>query len=557
MVDKRRITPWLCLFLLLALVGCRLYKVHMSPDSRILAQARRQYWGRITVDATRGVIRDRRGIALALSSPGTSLFVDPEFWSPENATLLKDFLPPQTVSRLGEKLPGRYFPIERKMDPNEAKKILDMSLPGLFYLKESRRVYPQDEKMAHILGYCDVDGNGISGLELVWNDIIHSPKQIRLVAKDAQGRIVDIAAPGERYAGETAGTVILTVDSRIQHILEERLEEGMLRNKAKWAAGILLAPDTGEVLAMCSLPGFSPNDRTTMTDPETLRNNVIGRVFEPGSTMKPVVMGSAIDMKMISLDETFNCTGSVKIADTLIHDISRHGIVDARKILIKSCNVGMALLGSRLDPERMYNVLRKWGFGGASGIELPGEESGLLTTPEQWYGSVPSNIAIGQGIGVTPLQLAAALAAIANGGKIMRPFLVSRVEDRYGETVYTGRPFTRNTVLSTHTSQWLRSVMTEVVAQGTGSSARVAGMDIAGKTGTAQVAKKGKYVDDLYVSSFAGFWPANRPEYLLLVVLGEPSGGQYLGGKVAAPVFRDIVKDMIQMSSWRNIAGGE
>ena len=539
-----RKSPWLLLAVFILVLLFRLYTRHLDPDPRIRSQAGSQYWARLKVAAPRGFIRDRNGIALAISTPALSFFIDPTLWDPGNAPLLQDLIPRERLERISTKMEGRYFPIARKVDPPVSERIINLKLPGLFWVKETKRIYPQGNTLCHVLGFCSIDDTGLAGTELFWDRVLFAPPEGRIIAKDAKGHFVDVALPGHTLTADNDSLVQLTIDSRLQHILEQRLKEGMDSHKAEWAAAILVEPSTGMILGMASLPDFNPNVRTTFADKESLRNNALSRVFEPGSTFKPIIMSNLLDNGEVSLDSTINCQGKIRVADVTIHDIKAHGKVNPISIIADSCNVGMVNGVKHSEPFRTYSFLKRCGFGDPSGIELPGEESGLIMPPSQWRGSVPATIAIGQGIGVTPLQLAMATASIANGGTLMKPFIVSEIRRKGGKLEYQGKPFAVGEVMSARTSQLMREAMRQAVEKGTGRTAAVPGVKVAGKTGTAQVPGAGGYLKGDYTPSFVGFWPCDDPKYLLLVVIGNPREGDFLGGKVAAPVFRSIVQDM-------------
>lgn len=536
------------MFLCVLAILFRLYFLQMEPDPRVRSQAASQYWARLRVSSQRGYIRDSNGISLALSTPAFSFFIDPTIWDPSNAPLLKDHISREKYEKISGKLEGRYYQVARKVPPEDAEKITRMKLPGLFRVKETRRVYPQGGTLSHVLGYCDIDDEGLAGIELFWDHALYAPPEGRIIAKDAKGNFVDVARPGKPSASQNQGSVSLTIDSRLQHILERRLREGVSTHKAEWAAAVLLEPDTGRILAISSLPDFDPNDRSTFYNSEALRNNAISRVFEPGSTFKPIILGNVIDNGQVSKNATVTCTGKIKVADVVIHDIKAHGRIDMTRVIADSCNVGMVMSVEKSDPLQTWSFLRRCGFGSLSGIEIPGEESGLMTAPSQWRGSVPATISIGHGIGVTPLQLAVAISAIANGGRIMKPFIVSEVLSKEGNIIYAGKPTVVTEVFSHETARWLRSAMRKAVENGTGKNADHPGSSVGGKTGTAQVPGSGGYVKGSYTPSFAGFWPSEDPEFVLLVVIGNPTSGDFLGGKVAAPVFRNIVMEIEQIS---------
>ena len=542
-------SPWILIFLFFGVVIWRIASLQLFPDPRVERQSRRQYWSHIPVSTNRGFIYDRNGNALALSIPSSSFFLDPAYWDPANARQLDGILPPSIVKTISGKLPGRFLWLVRKTDADTSSRLRSLKLKGIYEIDEKKRLYPNKSLSAHILGFCDVDDRGLSGIELVWDKVLYSPPGIRILAKESSGRTLDISRVSENPGGKNAGSVRLTTDSRIQFIVERRLEEGVVMNGAKWGSAVCLDPDTGEVLAMASWPSFDPNVRENMTNLKKIINNSIGRTFEPGSTFKPVILGIAIERSAVRTNEVFRCPYRIKVADGSISEATHkdYGSLTVAEILSKSSNTGMAQIGIRVKAFDMYNSVREWGFNRDSGIELNGAEEGLLASPEQWRGVVPSNIAIGQGLAVTPLQLVSAIGAIANGGHLLRPYIVSEVRDRSGQVVYRGERELVREVLSPWTAEWLRTVMKDVVKNGTGKKADIPSLSIAGKTGTAQMAEKGEYLKGKWVASFTGFWPAEKPRYVLLVVVGEPSMGKYYGGDVAAPVFRGIAEDMMQI----------
>jgi len=540
---------WIFLLLCFFVFFYRLYNLHFHPDRRVVSQAKTQYWAHITLSTTRGVIEDANGIPLALSTPATSFFIDPAIWDPSNAEALKPYVSERAYEKLLTDLPGRYFSVARKLGSSETEDILRLHIPGLFHVRETHRTYPQGRTLSHVLGFCDIDDNGLAGLELFWDHLLYSPPQSRVFVKDAAGEIVEFPPGANLDSTAQAGMLRLTIDSRFQHIVEKYMAQAVTENKAEWGAAVMVSPESGEVQAMCSIPDFNPNVRETLASPDALLNNAIGRVYEPGSTLKPVIAGIALSNGITSPNERFECRGKIKIADVVIHDITAHGKLLFPELLIESCNVGMAIIGDRMDPRMTYGFLQQWGFGSETGISLPGEESGLLNTPDRWRGSVPANIAIGQGLGVTPLQMAMALSAVVNGGHLLKPYIVREALSPEGKPVYRGKPETLFTVLSDETSAYLKEVLEKVVTEGTGRTAFMGTPRIGGKTGTAQVANGGVYLENTYVSSFAGFWPAERPRHLLFIAIGHPRGGEYLGGRVAAPVFRKIVEDVLKITS--------
>lgn len=543
---------WIWLFLVLAALAARLAEIQLWPDPRTVSQASSQYWTQVSISTSRGVIRDSRGAALAMSVPATSLFIDPQYWDPANApelkSVLKNLIPASDLDKFSKPMKGRFVWVARKLPPDTAARLLSKKLDGLYALKERKRVYPQGALLAHVLGFCDIDDEGLAGLEQSWQDILYSPPQAKILARDASGQGIDLMSLQRAPKTMKPGELVLTIDPILQMIVEKRLREATDEYKPKWAAAVCLDPQDGAVLASASWPTFDPNKRQTLKNPSVRLNNVIGRVYEPGSTLKPVIMSIAKEQGLVRESEYFHCGGRIKVADGVVTDIKAHGGQPLSGLVVNSCNVGMAQIGIRFKPRFSYDNLKQWGFSSLSGLELPGEEEGLVSTPEQWRGVVPANIAIGQGIGMTPLQLTTALSAVINGGRCVRPYIVKEAKDGEGKAVYRGGEFVKNVVISKKTSDWVRSVMRRVVTEGTGKAANSPKVSVGGKTGTAQVAEHGKYVRGRFVASFVGFWPVEKPDHILLVVLGEPSQKGHLGGAIAAPAFRAMLEDYLVLA---------
>lgn len=535
---------WGLLYFSFFLLSFRLVSLHVFPDERAITRASKQYWTYIKTSSKRGIISDYHNVPLAISIPSFSFFIDPLEWEPENAKKLKDFFSEKTIQRLSQIHEGRFLWVARKLTGDSVEKIRRLNLPGLYEIEEGKRVYPQGEDAAHILGYCDIDEKGLAGIELVYNSVLYSPPANHLIAKTAGGKMASILFPEATQTLREPGRVCLTIDSRIQHILNEELQEAIRKEKARWGAILCIDVTSGAIRGMTSWPVFDANHRETLANPEALRNNAIGRIYEPGSTLKPVILGIALELGLVGWEEEFSCPGRIRVADGWISEIygRGHGKIAPQDIIAKSSNVGMAQIGARIKPQDGYDYLRFWGFGSQTGIQFPGEEKGILHKPEQWLGVVPANIAIGQGIAVTPLQLLSAVGAIANGGKLYQPYLVESIENEHERFQYRGSSHVRNHVLTEVTARRLRESMLRVVEQGSGRAAKISGISVAGKTGTAQIAQKGAYAEDSYVASFVGFWPAEDPVLSLLVIIGEPQSGNDQGGKVAAPVFRKIVE---------------
>ena len=343
--------------------------------------------------------------------------------------------------------------------------------------------------------------------------------------------------------------VTLTLDSRIQYVVEKHLFKAAQDDGAKWAVCVCMEPNTGEILAMASYPSYDPQNRKSLTM-DALSNSVVSRGYEPGSTFKPIYLGVALERGWAKTDEVFFCPAKLKVADGFIRESNSnvaYGNLSTAGLLIKSSNVGMAQIGIRAEKTKTYESLQALGFGQETDIELPGVAKGILPYPENWRGITPANIAIGQGLAVTPLQLITAMGAIVNGGKLMSPYIVKEAMNSHGEIVYKGTPKVMREVFTPETAAWIRRAMRRVVLEGTGKRASTEITELAGKTGTAQVPEGGKYSKNRYVASFIGFWPYDTPKYLMLVVIGEPTSGKIYGGELAAPTFKSIVEEMAEL----------
>ncbi|MDR1516312.1 MAG: penicillin-binding protein 2 [Synergistaceae bacterium] len=541
-------SAWAAVFIVLGLLALQTVRVHAFPDDRVSRQSQRQYWAQVPISTSRGDVRDRNGVPLAISVPAVSFFIDPTFWQPASSDALIPFFGKPVSDKFSRSLSGRFHWVERKVPAATAEKLIEKNVPGLFTIRESQRKYPHGELASQVIGFCDIDGSGLSGVEREWNSVLFSPPQTRFFVRNARGNLLDFIGSNAGTLQVGAGSIQLTLDSKIQQIVEWRLREGAAAAGTNWGAGICVDPRTGEIIAMASFPQIDLNDRASFGKTESLRNNAISRVYEPGSTFKPIFLGIAKEMGVAPQSEKFSCKGRLAIAGGTIRDVSTHGVLDQEGLLIKSCNTGMATIGNRVNQHKAYGMLRQFGFGIKSDIEISGEEEGLLRSPGEWLGITKANVAIGQGFAVTPLQLAMGISAIANGGELLKPYIIAEVRNANGKIIHQGRKRVRNAVLNTVTCAWIRDALAKTVSIGTGKAARVEGVDLAGKTGTAQIAMGGGYTKGRYVSSFVGFWPHSDPEYVLLIVLGEPSGGRYYGGEIAAPIFKAIVEDMSRLS---------
>ncbi|MCC8058150.1 penicillin-binding protein 2 [Cloacibacillus sp.] len=550
--DERRRSKsvWFAAFIVLTILAVGTAKVQLWPDRRIVSQSQKQYWANVAVSASRGRIEDRRGVPLAISVPSTSFFIDPKYWNPASADVLKGTFGAATAKKFSRELPGRFYWVARNIPKERADKLAQMKIPGLYTLSEKRRMYPHESLAFHLLGFCDIDEYGQAGVELSWNHILYSPPRTRFLTRDSKGNAMDTMSGKSGVVKDTAGSIKLTVDSRVQQILEWRLSEGAKAVDAGWASGVCVDPYTGEIIALASYPTLNPNDRKNLVNTNAVRNNAVGRVFEPGSIFKPITMSIALETGAAGRNTTYTCHGTMKLFDRTMSDVNRraHGKQDLTHVLMNSCNIGMSLMSMGVPKYQAYGMLKQFSFGEKTEVEIAGEESGLIKQPEEWLGTVPANIFIGQGIAVTPLQIVMAISSIANGGMLLKPYVIDEVRDSMGNVIHKGARRVRYQVVSKQTSDFIREAMRRVVAEGGGKLAKSEKVAIAGKTGTAQIAASGQYAKGQYVASFVGFWPAEKPRYVMLISIGEPKGARYYGGQIAAPVFKSIVEDIVQIS---------
>ena len=536
--SDRRIRLLLCLFALV-FVGTLARAVWLQgvQASTLERMASRQQ--RVTTDipAGRGTIYDRTGEPLAIGEQMTTVYADPRKVRDPRATALvaakalgldANGLYPLLADR------SRHFVyVQRKADPVRAARLQARALPGLGFYPEELRFYPQKDVAAHVLGFAGVDNHGLEGLERSLDSSLAGKPGSQTVVKDPAGRAIDVIATKPELPGRD---VVLTIDHRIQANAERVLRETVEKWRAQGGTAIVLDPRSGAVLAMAVAPTYDAN-RFTRTSPALRRNRAVTDVYEPGSTFKVVTVAAALSEKLVTPTTPFVLRSSLQVADRVIHEHEPRPtrLMTVAQILSQSSNIGTITLAQLLGREKLESWVDSFGFGKPTGIDHPGESGGLL--PGYWSGSTIGNVPIGQGIGVTPIQMSAAYAAIANGGVLRRPHLVQRV----GTSSYRAAPGRR--VLSKTVSAQLMTMLRDVVSSdgGTGAEAAVPGYTVAGKTGTAAKPERGRYSTSRYVASFVGVVPAKDPRLVVLVAIDEPRLAIW-GGIVAAPAFAEIAR---------------
>jgi cell division protein FtsI (penicillin-binding protein 3) len=495
-----------------------------------------QHREQVALPASRGTIFDRMGVQLALGEQATTIFADPmQIRNPRAVASVAARALGLNAAKLYPELADRtrgFVYVERQADPVRAAALARRRIPGLGFYPEERRAYPQGSVAAQLLGYVGIDDNGLAGMELQLDKELAGRPGHETLVKDAAGRAVDVIANRPAIQGRD---VTLTIDHTIQANAEEVLRATVRKWAAKDATAIVLDPRTGEVLAMAVEPGYNAN-RYPSAPPELQRNRTVTDTYEPGSTFKVVTVGAALSDQLVSPTTAFTLPYSIRVADRVIHDAEPRGTVHytVQQILARSSNVGAITLAEMLGRDRLSAWISRFGFGHTTGIEFPGESPGIVLPADKWSGSTIGNVPIGQGIAVTPMQMASMYAAIANHGIWTQPQLVDRIAGG------PRRTSARRRLVSRTVAGELMTMLKDVVSEGTGTYAAIPGYLVAGKTGTAQKPDShGGYASGKYVASFVGIVPASHPHLVVLVTVDEPHGAIF-GGVVAAPAFQQI-----------------
>ncbi len=504
--------------------------------------AARQQRETVTLPAGRGAIFDRTGLQLALGEEATSVYADPRrIRDPRTVALAAarelGLDPNELYPRLADRS-RRFVYVQRQAGPKRAAALEKRRLRGLGFYSEERRTYPQRSVAAQVVGYAGVDNRGLTGLELALDRVLAGKPGRETIVKDPLGRAIDVVSSTPPRDGRD---VFLTIDHSIQATAEAVLRRTVARWHAKGATAIVLEPKTGNVLAIAVTPSFDAN-RYPKVPRSIQRNRAVTDTYEPGSTFKLVTVAAALSDRFVSPRTAFTLPYSIRVADRVIRDAEPRATarMTVGQILSRSSNVGAITLAKMLGRRRLSAWIARFGFGRPTGIDFPGESPGIVLPSDHWSGSTIGNVPIGQGIAVTPVQMAAAYAAVANGGVWIRPRLAERAR---GEAE---SPHPRRRIVSPAIAKQLMSMLVNVVAEGTGTLAAVGGYTVAGKTGTAaKPDADGGYSDTKYVASFVGIVPANAPRLVILVTVDEPRGVAW-GGVVAAPAFQQIADFSLQ-----------
>lgn len=528
-----------------AVLGARAAQLTVLQGEALAQRATRQHQRAVSIAAQRGAIVDRNGEPLALSQESAAVYMRPRQWagSAEAARTVARLLdlPPDVVLQRAS-AEARFVWLRRQVPLERWEAIEDLQLPGIGREPAHQRVYPNGSLAAQVLGFTNVDGHGLEGIERAFDAELGGAVEAMVVGHDARGQQF---AVGEGWAEPppAGAQVELTIDADLQRVAEIELERAVRERRAKAGTLVALDPRTGEVLALANVPLFDPN-RAGTAGADERRNRAITDCYEPGSTFKAFLAAAALDAGAVRPDDRVFCeNGKWAVGNRVIGDAHPHGTLSFSDVIAQSSNIGSAKVAQRLGTERFAAALDQFGFGRPTGIDLRGEVPGLVRPVAQWRGIHLATTAFGQGIAVTPLQITRAFAAIANGGRLMRPYVVRRITAADGTLRYAARPQEEARVISSETAKAVTEMLVRVTEAGTGKQARIEGIAVAGKTGTAQKVDPHtrRYSARDRMSSFIGYAPAEAPEVVILVVIDSPRTATY-GGVVAAPVFRAVTE---------------
>ena len=541
---RSRLMVGAAIFMLWAVcIQARLLYLQVHKHQEMQTRAENQSARTMDISAKRGDILDRHGRVLAYSVDADSVYGVPSEIGNAGQTAailceaLTDCAPKEQDALTGRLRQKRAFVwVRRRVTPKQATRIAALDLDGVGFIKEDGRFYPKKELAAQLLGFVGTDNNGLAGIEAAYDSQISGSLGKLLYQTDARGR-----AFSRLERPPTAGaTVELTIDEYLQHIAERELRDAVASNRAAGGTVVIMAPKTGEILALANEPTFNPNTYKTASV-EHRRNRAVQDIYEPGSTFKVVTASAAIEERMIGVDDMIDVSGGkIRFGSRVIDDTHDYGTLSFTDVLVKSSNVGAIKVGLSLGPERLGLYVRRFGFGRALSPDFPGETPGIVWDPRKLDNSALASMSMGYQVGVTPLQMVAAISSVANGGDLIQPRVV-RALVREGKRVEV-KPAILGRTISRDTAITLTSIMEQIVERGTATQAQIAGYTIAGKTGTASKLVNGRYSHTDYYASFVGFFPSRNPIATIIVVIDSPHAHGYYGGPIAGPVFQRIAE---------------
>lgn len=541
-------TVFLIILSCFVIFSVKLSLIQIFRSSYLAEKADKQHNHLVELEPKRGTIYDRNMHALALNVASYSIFVNPRAMTDEQksqaALILGKALgvSSQSLSKKMER--NKHFVwLSRKIPQESYEKLKDIKLPGLGLLRESKRFYPNVELAAHVIGFANIDNQGLQGVELEYDKKLQGVKGMAEFLRDARQR--DLLIEKDHLPPRDGFDVVLTIDETIQFITERALEKAFHKHNAKSASVIVLDPKTGEVLAFASIPTFSPS-QPEKSPIEDRTNRTVAFVYEPGSVFKIVVAAAALEEGVTNEEEIIFCeNGKYRIANHILKDAHPKGHLTFRQVIEQSSNIGTVKIAQRLGQDKVYEYAHRFRFGMKTNIGMVGEVPGLLKQVSRWSKNSIGAIPIGQEVTVTAIQLVTAIAAIANDGVMMKPFFVKYIRDPKGGIVEAFQPQVVSRVMKEDTAKRLKVILQGVIDQGTAQGAKMKDVSAGGKTGTAQKVVNGVYSHSSFVASFIGFAPVEDPKFAIVISVDEPHNGYY-GGTVAGPVFKEIVEESLK-----------
>jgi len=520
-----------------ALVGRAAYVQLVNADF-YQRQGEARFVREIPIPTSRGMITDRNGEPVAVSTPVESIWGNPQelLRQPDRVPELARALgvpADELMTKLSQRADKEFVYLKRRINPDQAKAILSLGVPGVFSQREFRRFYPQGEAMAHVLGFTNIDDRGQEGLELAFDEWLRGKPGSKRVIRDRMGRTVENIDLVR--AAEPGKDLTLSIDRRIQFLAYRELRNALLAHKASSGSVVVLDVATGEVLAMVNLPSYNPNAVDGLR-PDAQRNRAVTDLVEPGSTMKPITVAAALNAGKITAATQVNTNpGYMALGKYTIRDHHNYGVLDVTGVLTKSSNLGAVKLSEPLSSQYFYEFVKGFGYGSAPNSGFPGEAVGSLRDPSRWDGLTKATMSYGYGLSATPLQIAQAYAALGNHGRLIQPtFVKGQINEP------------REVVKPEIADQVLRMMQTVTERGGTATQAAILGYHVAGKTGTARQAAAGGYARR-YTTTFAGLVPVSNPRFATVVVINDPQAGSYFAGLVSAPVFRNVMEDALRL----------
>lgn len=539
------------LFFLIFLLCCiaRLFFIQLFRSAYFAGIAQTQHNLFVELEPRRGTIYDSGLRPQAVNISVDSLYASPsEILDKEKEKIIKQLSPILNINYayLKDRLYRKksFIWLARKITPAQSEAIRELNIKGVGFIKESKRSYPNGYLASHIIGFSGLDNIGLEGIELYYDSYLKGRGGWALILRDARQKRLDlddkVLAPFDGY------NLVLTVDEVIQYIAERELDKACKTYHAKGASIVVVDPHTGAILAMANRPTFNLNDYGKI-DKDKRRNRSICDLLEPGSVFKIVTAAAALQENKVNEEDDFFCeNGSYQMPGHVLHDHRPHGWLKFREVIEQSSNIGTTKVAQILGPDLLYRYIRLFGFGSKSGVDLPGEISGMIKEPRFWSKTSISAIPIGHEVGVTTLQLALAVSVIANGGQLMKPYIVREIRDKQNEVIKSFSPSLICKVIPLDTANRTKKILMGVIEEGTGKLAKITGFSAAGKTGTAQkLEPNGAYSHSKFMASFIGFAPAEDPVIAMAVIVDEPRP-YYFGGVVAAPVFKNVAADVLR-----------